>query len=198
MFYVILLLLMIIVLLIMKITIIASISPLKIMVKIVIFKLIKIRVVDKTKTEHGRLRVTKLKKINIRAITKDLLKPIMKLLSKLQIDFKFKLVYGLSSPDKTAISYGILNGLIYSFDLAIKSFVKRYNSSYTINPDMKKPDFNYKIEAKVSFRIVALLPSILRMLKIVLIQIYKDKRKEGMKDGRTSNRKLNENYNGQP
>jgi hypothetical protein len=188
----------------MKITITAEVSTVKIQVRIVIFKLIKIRIVDKTKIEHGRLESVKFikrvsfKRINIMSMIKDLKEPIKKLFSKLRINLKLKLVYGLSSPDKTAISYGILNGLIYSLDLAINSAVKKYNGTYTIYPDMKKSSLNYNIEAKVSFRILTLMPSILKLLKIVFIQIRRKKRKEGMKDGRTSHRKLNENYNGQP
>lgn len=203
MFYAIVLLLIIIVLLLMKITIIAEASHANIRVRIVIFRLIKISIIDKTKIEHGRLDTEKIKqgvfnkRLNLRSTAKGLKDPLKKLFSKLQIVFKLKFVYGLSSPDKTAISYGILNSLIYSFDLAVKSLVKKYSGTYTIYPDMKKPTLDYNIEVRISFRIFSILPSIFKMLKVMFTQIYRARRKEGMKDGRTSNRKLNENYNGQ-
>lgn len=202
MFYAVILLLIIVVILLMKINIVFEASPANNKVRIVIFRLIKINIIDKTKKEHGRLDAEKIKKealykkIDLRSMVKDLKDPIKELSSKLQVDLKFRLVYGLSSPDKTAISYGILNSLIYSFDLGIKSLVKKYCGTYKIYPDMKKPAFDYNIEVRLSFRIFSILPSISTMLKLVLIPIYKAKRKEGMKDGRTSNRKLNENYNG--
>lgn len=204
MFYVIVLLFFIIILLFMKITIMVEASPSKIKVRIVIFRLIKKTIIDKTKREHGRLDAEKIKKgafykgLDIRPAIKDLKGPVKRFLSKLQIVFKLRLVYGMSSPDKTAISYGILNSLIYTLDLGVKGLVKKYKGSYTICPDMKKTCLDYSIEAGVSFRVFSILPSIFKMLEVIFKQIYAAKRKEGLKDGRTSNRKLNENYNGQP
>ncbi len=202
MFYIILLLTILMLFLIIRITIVIEASYNRIHIRMVLFRLIKITIVDKTKDEHGRREPSKYNISTLKKLFQDKknflsilgkIKKIMKvLLSRLQVDLRLRLVYGLSQPDKTAISYGVLNSFIYILDQELCKGFKRYKRCYIIKPELKKRTLDYNIKAEISFRILTLMPSIFKLLRIVKLQ----KRKAGMNDGRTSHRKLNENYNG--
>ena len=206
MFYLVLILIIFIFIFSIKITIIIAAEPSTLKITIKLLKVIKISIVDKTKGEHGREKLTKTSDIlkkkvpfsskDLLSMVKELKEPLKSLLSKLQVELYTGFIYGLSSPDKTAISYGVINSLIYSLDLYLHKLMGKYKGSYTITPDLNKPSFDYKIKVSIAFRLFTLLPSIIKLLKTILKQKKLQQRKEGMKDGRASHRKLNENYNG--
>jgi hypothetical protein len=121
---------------------------------------------------------------------------MFKFLSSVETKIDLNIKIGLSEPDKTAVAYGLINCLLYSFESVLKNIFRKYSGTYNISPDFKILRFDLDSEITISFK---LYKAISFSLKLLLIYFkYKSEFiiKGGENDGRASNRRANENYNG--
>lgn len=157
-------------------------------VNIIIFRYISIKP-DFKKIYKNKKRKPKLN-INIKTIintTKDMITPLKKFLKSLNMRLNLYINFGLSSPDKTAISYGLLyslTSLLYSFS---EKCFKNYNQNINIIPDLKNEKFDYKAKIYLHTRLIYLMI----LGKNILANIIKHKgeimKKGGAINDRTSN-----------
>jgi hypothetical protein len=155
-------------------------------VNIIIFRYISIKPNFKKKYKRKKRK----QKPDIKAIintTKDMIIPLKRFLKSVNIRLSLYINFGLSSPDKTAISYGILyslTSLLYSF--SEKRF-KSYNQNIDIIPDLTNEKFDYKAKIYLHTRLIYLMI----LGKNILTNIIKHKgeimKKGGVIDDRTSN-----------
>ncbi|MCX7884432.1 MAG: DUF2953 domain-containing protein, partial [Caloramator sp.] len=141
----------------------------KIIANIVIFKVIKINIYDKNK----RRKKNKTSKSNIPPkIISELLKeslPSLKyFIEKSSIYIRLDMVFGLSSPDKTAITYGLINSFLYTLDCFLINTSKKVNSSYNITPDLKDKRFELCLDFNLYIRLFRVIIFILKLLKALI------------------------------
>lgn len=181
-------------------------APLTIVIKIeengiyvfaVVYKVIKIHLIDKTKIKKIE------KKIDIRILAefiiefiREMMPYIMKFISKTSMEVYFYFKFGVTSPHRTAILYGVLNSFIYSLENILREFLKKYHGKYVIHPDLNNTVLNYDIEIRASVRIPSLLKLSFKALKFLIKHKAYYKREGGASNARAYNRRANENYNG--
>lgn len=187
--------LLLLLILLMKVVILIEIQKKEFQLNIILFGVIKINLTDKTK---GRIKEKAEKQIKLKLddikdiweFTKDVLPEIKYILSKITIETKLNIKFGFSSADKTAIAYGLINGIIYSNENYLKLLFRDYRGEYSIYPDFKSEE---KIITGYIYLKTRFIYMIFKSLKI--LKKYK-KRKGGVLNVRSSDRRINENYNG--
>lgn len=164
---------------------------------IILFRVIKININDKNRIRTQKKVKHKIDiQPNLAVKLFKKMKPHIKyLLSKTKIKIKLDIIFGLFSPDKTAITYGIVNSIIYTFDNVLRSKTKRFDSIYNITPDFNKSIFDTSLELEIYARVFNLLVFTFKALIILFKNRSYFKRKGGVFNG-SSNRRINENYTG--
>lgn len=195
-------LVLIILLLISKIKISIDILNSCVKINIIIFRIIKIRVFDKTKTVAKPLKKAKKIKKNkftadvILKLIKDMLPQIKYLLRKTDVKINMDFKFGLQYPDKTAELYGLINCLLYSIENVFRAFLHSLSSKYNIVPDLNHETLNLKSKLDFSFKFVYLIIFVVKSAKIIFKYKSYFKNKGGALNVGTSNRRTHENYNG--
>ena len=195
-------LVLIILLLISKIKISIDILNSCVKINIIIFRVIKIRVFDKTKTVAKPLKKAKKIKKNkftadvILKLIKDMLPQIKYLLRKTDVKINMDFKFGLQYPDKTAELYGLINCLLYSVENVFRAFLHSLSSKYNIVPDLNHETLNLKSKLDFSFKFVYLIIFVVKSAKIIFKYKSYFKNKGGALNVGTSNRRTHENYNG--
>lgn len=195
-------LVLIILLLISKIKISIDILNSCVKINIIIFRVIKIRVFDKTKTVAKPLKKAKKIKKNkftadvILKLIKDMLPQIKYLLRKTDVKINMDFKFGLQYPDKTAELYGLINCLLYSVENVFRAFLHSLRSKYNIVPDLNHETLNLKSKLDFSFKFVYLIIFVVKSAKIIFKYKSYFKNKGGALNVGTSNRRTHENYNG--
>jgi hypothetical protein len=171
-----------------------------IIIKLVFFRVIKIKVFDKTKVKKSKKAVRKLRtKIPLEIlleIARKILPHIKRLMLKMNIRTDMELEYGLSSPDKTALLYGALNALIHSIDNVLKYETKKYLGRYKIEPDLNNQLLNIKFNLEVYTQLIHLIIFTFHALKILIKYKSYFKKEGGALNDRSCNRRTYENHNG--
>lgn len=199
MYFLIILLLVILLIVFMPLEVYVHMEHNHVDVNIRLFKFIKIELSRKTKDKvqkEGRLRFKDIPFEVIKEVYHKSIPNFKYILKKLKIKLKVNFDYGLSAPDKTAISYGIINSLIYSVDNLIGIYLKKFEREYTIIPDMKNKKLEYQVTISVYTWSINLLVYGFKMLPILFKYRKYFIKKGGDKNVRTSNTGANENYNG--
>ena len=170
-------------------------------INIIIFRVIKIKVFDKTKTKADEKKTKKAEKNKLTAgvitgLIKDMLPKIKYLLRKtdIKVDMDFK--FGLKYPDKTAEFYGLINCLLYSFENVFRASLHSYKSKYIILPDMNHETINFKLKSDFSFKFVYLIIFVVKSAKVIFKYKSYFRSKGGALNVGTSNRRAHENYVG--
>ncbi|SKA82277.1 hypothetical protein SAMN05443428_104186 [Caloramator quimbayensis] len=141
----------------------------KVVINIILFKVIKIKINDKNKKrkKNKGLKINIPPKIILK-ILKESLPPVKYLIEKSRLYIKLDMTFGLSSPDKTAITYGLINSFIYTLDCFLKSSSKKVDSSYNIVPDLKDKRIDVFLDFKISIRILNVFSFLFKLLRIFL------------------------------
>lgn len=161
-------------------------------VHLILFKVIKLCLYDKTKKRTGKKAIRKVDNINYYIkFSKETYPETKYILSKTKVLVNFTFTFGLESADKTAMLYGMINAILQSMNNIFKYIFKSYEGKYIISPNFNnaKKDINTNISIKV--RPIYIL---IKLFKI--IKKNKKIKKGGALNARTSNRRANENYNG--
>lgn len=197
-FIALILVLIILIVLFINVEVIIKLKKEKKIIYIIVLGVIKIPLTEKTKRMENAAEIVLKYKLSpgiVLKIMRDVLPVFKTMLSRFSLSINVKLKYGLYSPDKTAISYGILNGIVYTIDGMLKPMLKSYEGSYEIEPELNRAMLFYDVFISLKFRPVSMLKPGFRLLKIFLA--YRPKlKKGGALDVGTSNRKINEDYNG--
>lgn len=141
----------------------------KIIANIVILRVIKINIYDKNK----RRKKNKASKNNIPPkiiieVFKESLPSLKYFIEKSSLYIRLDLIFGLSSPDKTAITYGLINSFIYTLDCFLKNTSKKVDSSYNITPDLKDKRLEVCLDFNLYIRLFRVITFILKLLKVLL------------------------------
>ncbi|EYE87781.1 hypothetical protein Q428_11510 [Fervidicella metallireducens AeB] len=117
-------------------------------------------------------------------------------ISKCELRTNIKLDLGLSSPDKTAYVFGLINFFVYGSENILRYYFKNYSGKYEIYPDFKNKKLTYAGNITISVYFIPLLFFVFRQSKIIFKYrnyLFKKEEKNYVK---SSNRGLNENNNG--
>ena len=128
-------------------------------------------------------------------IVKDSLKKLEYIIGKVIFNLNIDCTYYILGPDKTAMIYGIANTIIYNVENIFHIFFKEYNSNLNIKPDFQSKNNNIRINGNISVRIIHLLILLFKLLPIIFRYKKLTKSKGGEVNG-SSNRGVNENYDG--
>lgn len=195
----------ILVLLLTKIKIKLNLKNKDLKINIIFFSVIKIKIKAKTKKDKkGNLNVIlKAKsvgkgKFDIKSILNFMLESIDSiryLLSRVILKIDADCIFYLFSPDKTAIMYGAINSIIYNIHMVLIKELKEYKGEYNIKPDFNNKKNNINIETIFTIRNIYIVLFIFKILPLLLKyrKIFKNK---GGGLNESSNRRLDENYNG--
>lgn len=168
-------------------------------IKLIILKVIKIKIKEKTTLEKlKKSKVVKDKvplKIIIEIVNKSL-PSINYLASKSKVRIRINGTIGLSAADKTALAIGILNMLLYSMEGLLRNYLKYYSGVYNINPDFSQERLDYSILGEVSVLPAYITVFCFKWLKVFLKYKKYIIRKGGASNAGSSNRRIDENYNG--
>jgi hypothetical protein len=171
-----------------------------IIIKLVVFRVIKIKIFDKTKVKKSKKAARKLrKKIPMEVmleIAGKILPYIKRLVLKMNIRINIELEYGLSTPDKTAVSYGIISALVNSIDNILRYETKRYYGSYKIEPDLNNEKLNIKFSSEIYTLFIHMVIFAFHALKILIKYKSYFKKEGGAINDRSCNRGTYENHNG--
>lgn len=168
-------------------------------VNLYLYKFIKIELSRKTKDK------TQINTYNrFKAIPFDVLKKIYRdtkpntkyIMKRTKVGLKINFNFGLSAPDKTAITYGLINSLLYSVDNLLRMNLKELNREYAIVPDMKNKKLAYQVKIEVYTWVIYLIVYGLKMLPILFKYKSYLMKKGGDNNVGASNTRTNENYNG--
>lgn len=168
-------------------------------IKLILLKVIKINIKEKTILEKLKKDSKFKKKIpfkKIIEIVKESLPGIRYLSSVTKVNIKVNGTFGFSSADKTALTIGIINILLYNIGSIIQSCFKKYNGEYNIIPDFVNEKLEYSISAEVHIVPVNIIVFLIKWLKVLLKYKKYILRKGGASNAGSSNRRIDENYNG--
>jgi hypothetical protein len=168
-------------------------------IKLILFRVIKINIKEKTTVEKMKKNKVFKRKIPLKVlikIAKKLMPYLKRTAEKTKLKLEINIAFGLSSADRTAIVCGLINMFIYNLTNIFDIFLKRFSPSYNIIPDFVNERFDYKIKADISIKMFSLLVFSIHALKILLKYKKYLLKKGGAHNGRTSHRRFNENYNG--
>ncbi|QCX32658.1 hypothetical protein FDN13_02485 [Caloramator sp. E03] len=154
------------------------------MINIILFKVIKIKINEKNKLR----KKNKASKFNVPPkiiidIAKKSLPSIGYLINKSNINVDFSLTFGFSAPDKTALTYGLINAIIYSFDCFLSNTAKKFYSTYKIVPDLKNEKIELYLDFKIYIKLFFVLAFFFKLLKVLLAYKYYFKIKGGVAYG---------------
>lgn len=168
-------------------------------IKLVLLKVIKINIKEKTTFE----KLKKSRRIKEKVPIKKLIEIIDKslpsiryLVSKTEMDIKINGSLGLSSADKTALTIGILNVILFSMESFLKNYIKKYKGEYNLSPDFVNESLEYSISVEVSVKPLNIIAFLFKWLKVLLKYKKYIIRKGGASNAGSSNRRIDENYNG--
>lgn len=153
----------------------------KITINIILFKVIKIKINEKNKLR----KKNKASKFNVPPkviveIAKKSLPSIGYLINKSSINIDLSLTFGFSAPDKTALTYGLINSIIYSIDCYLSNTAKKFYSSYKIVPDLKNERIDFYIDFKIYIKLFFVLAFFFKLLKVLFAYKYYLKFKGGV------------------
>ena len=171
----------------------------EITIKLILLKVIKINIKEKTILEKlkkdSKLRPkVPLKKII--EIVKESFPSIKYLATKTEVNVKINGTFGFSSADKTALTIGMINILLYNLESIIQSCFKKYMGEYNIIPDFVYEKLEYSISTEVRIVPVNIIVFLIKWLKVLLKYKKYILRKGGASNAGSSNRRIDENYNG--
>lgn len=198
-FIALILLLLLIILLFIPVIIRCNINNNDISIKLILLGVIKIKIKEKTtfeklkKSEKIKHRVPFKKLIEI---IRDSLPSVKYLASRLRIRVSLEGTIGLSTADKTALSIGILNLLLYSLEGFLRNYLRHYTGQYSINPDFTGERLRFNVLAEARVMPVHMIAFSIKWLKVFLKHKKYFIRKGGASNAGSSNRRFNENYNG--
>jgi hypothetical protein len=175
------------------------ISNNEITIKLILLKVIKINIKEKTileklKKDNKIKAKVPLKKI-IEIVTESF-PSIRYLACKTEVNIKVNGTFGFSSADKTALTIGIINILLYNLGSIIENYFKKYTGEYNIIPDFVYEVLVYSISAEVRILPVNIIIFLIKWLKVLLKYKKYILRKGGASNAGSSNRRIDENYNG--
>lgn len=177
----------------------AYINNNEIIIKLVLLKVIKINIKEKTileKLKKNRKLKAKVPLKKIIELVKESFPSIKYLASKTEVNIKVNGTFGLSSADKTALTIGIINILLYNLGNLIEICFKKYVGEYNINPDFVYEKLEYSISAEVRIIPINMIVFLIKWLKVLLKYKKYILRKGGASNAGSSNRGIDENYNG--
>lgn len=168
-------------------------------IKLVLLKVIKINIKEKTTFE--KLKKSRIKKDNVPI--KKLIEIVIKslpsiryLASRIKISIKIIGTLGLSSADKTALTIGILNIILYNMESIIRNYVENYTGEYKLTPDFVNEVLKYSTSVEIHIKPVNVIVFLIKWLKVLLKYKKYIIRKGGASNAGSSNRRIDENYNG--
>ncbi|MCX7904215.1 MAG: DUF2953 domain-containing protein [Caloramator sp.] len=150
-------------------------------------KLFEKNIKEKTKSKSPKKEKTK-GNIEILELVRTLLSNI---LHRLDVDLDIDFLYGAKEPHITALLYGTINSFLGSIYPILRNAFKNYNQKINIKPVFDKEIYDLKIDILIKIQNLYLI----WILIIFLSKYIKNKGKGGFRYG-TSNRSINENYNG--
>lgn len=101
-------------------------------------------------------------------LIKKSIQPVKYLLKKSKLYIFLDLSIGLSAPDKTAITYGLINSLVYTLDGYLKNVSKKLNSSYSIIPNFKEERIDVYLDFKLYIKVFYIFVFLYKILKILI------------------------------
>lgn len=128
-------------------------------------------------------------------ILPDTLKKIQYLLSRTMLYIELKCRFFIIEPDKTALLFGIMNMLVYTLETVLADKFGKLSGKYNLYPDFDEKENEITVNAVVSIRCIYIFIFIIKMLPI-LIKYKRSIKNEGGEFNESSNRSINENYNG--
>jgi hypothetical protein len=128
-------------------------------------------------------------------LAKDILRKLKYLTGKTTLNLNVDCKYYILEPDKTAVIYGLASAVIYNVENLFRIFFKEYKSKLNLKPDFEGKNNNIKIEGNIKVRIIFLLILLIKILPIIFRYRKLIKSKGGEVNG-SSDRRVNENYNG--
>jgi len=196
-FIALILLVLFVLLLLIPVTIRCNINNNDISIKLILLGVIKIKIKEKTTFDKGswkeKQRVPFKKLLEI---TRDSLPSVRYLASRLRFKVNLNGTIGLSTADKTAVSIGIMNALLYSMEVFLRNYFCNYTGQYSINPDFTGEKFSINVLAEARVLPVHIIAFSIKWLKVLLKHKKYIIRKGGASNAGSSNRRINENYNG--
>lgn len=171
----------------------------KLSIKLILLKVIKIKIKEKTTFEKLKKEKIVREKVSVKKIikiVKEAMPGFRYLISKTTLNIDINGSFGFSTPDRTALTYGIVNMIIYNLDSLLQIYLKKYRGSYNINPDFSNEKFEYSIYGEVKLKLFNISVFLLKMLKLILKYKKYIIKKGGASNDRSSDRRIDENYNG--
>ncbi|MDO6354504.1 DUF2953 domain-containing protein [Caloramator sp. CAR-1] len=150
-------------------------------------KLFEKNIKEKNKTKSIRKERTR-GNIEILELVRAL---ISNILHRLDVNLDIDFLFGTKEPHITAILYGMMNSFLGSLYPILKDTFKNYNQKINITPVFDKELYDLKLDILIKIQNLYLI-----WMSIIFLSKYiKKKGKGGFRYG-TSNRSINENYNG--
>lgn len=168
-------------------------------IKLILLGVIKIKIKEKTTFEKLKDSNKKKRRIPFKKlieITGDSLPSVRYLAKRLRVKVNLDVNIGLSAADKTALSVGIINMLLYSLEGFLRNYLGYYFGKYSINPDFTGERFVFYILAEARVIPLHIIAFSIKLLKVFLKHKKYFLRKGGASNAGSSNRRINENYNG--
>lgn len=128
-------------------------------------------------------------------IVTDILRKLKYLSGKTILNLNIDCTYYILEPDKTAVIYGLASAIIYNVENIFRIFFKEYKSNLNIKPDFESKNNNIKINGNIAVRTIFLIILLIKILPIIFRYRKLIKSKGGEVNG-SSDRRVNENYNG--
>jgi hypothetical protein len=170
--------------------------------KFIFFEVIKIKLKAKTKRVKRKVKEVARKKLDLKVLGEIVyhnLYIFRYILSKIEMNIKVECIFSIYSPDKTAITYGLINPIIYSLHTLLSCTLKEYNGQYSFKPNFNNNNegINIKIgiESKIGIRNIQIVVIGCRMLP-KLLEYRKKVKIKRRKLNESPDRRFNENYNG--
>jgi hypothetical protein len=133
--------------------------------------------------------------IGLSKYRKKIVGAIKNLTAHTSVTIHAKYFFYYSDPQKTALLYGIMNSVKFNLDFLLCKYFKTHTSEILLFPDFEKQENNIDISMKLSVKIINVCIVLFKLLPII-IKYKKNIKKEGGAINGSSNRRLDENYNG--
>ncbi len=168
-------------------------------IKLILLGVIKIKIKEKTTFEKLKRSNKEKHRIPFKKlleIIRDSLPSAKYLALRLRVRVNLNGTIGLSTADKTALSIGIINVLLYSLEGFLRNGLRHYTGHYCINPDFTGEKFSFNVLAEARVLPAHIIVFCIKWLKVFLKHKKYIIRKGGASNAGSSNRRINENYNG--
>ncbi|SEF75050.1 Protein of unknown function [Caloramator fervidus] len=123
----------------------------KLIIKIIVFYVIKIKLLEKNIREKSVKKANKRKGESFKII--EFIRLILgNVLKKLEVNLKASITLGLKEPYYTALLYGGLNSTLGCLNVVFNNIFKKYFSQISINPNFVREIFEVELNLLLKIR----------------------------------------------